>query len=246
MAPAWADHGQVKGVSMDGGMVNIRQQGWKEMKVGAIYDVALRLEYDKRADEPADFAHAQNMAYTAVLGDVAHFAPALWALAVDQHLPTAQTSSVTSDGAEWIWNLPDDLFPDSSQIVDWFHACQHLSDAASAFFPVAPDAAQRWFHARQDDLFLGNIAAITAPLDQTGLSEFSHYFHTHHRRMQYPQLRQEGLPIGSGSVESTVKQFKARLTGSGMRWDPEPAQRMLLIRAAVLHASFDVRSQRAP
>src|SRR5260221_8152581 len=47
MAPVWADHGQVKGVSMDGGMVNIRQQGWKEMKVGAIYDVALRLEYDQ-------------------------------------------------------------------------------------------------------------------------------------------------------------------------------------------------------
>ena len=125
---------------MDGGMVNIRQQGWKEMKVGAIYDVALRLEYDQRADEYAEFAHAQNMAYTAVLGDEAHFAPALWALAVDQHLPTAQTSSVTSDGAEWIWNLPDDLFPDSSQIVDWFHACQHLSDAASALFPVAHKA----------------------------------------------------------------------------------------------------------
>ena len=57
---------------MDGGMVNIRQQGWKEMKVGAIYNVALRLEYDQRADEYAEFAHAQNMANTAVLGDEAH------------------------------------------------------------------------------------------------------------------------------------------------------------------------------
>jgi len=194
--------------------------------------VVLRLEYDQRADEYAESGHAQNMAYTALLGDVAHFAPALWARAVDQHLPTAQTSSVTSAGAEWIWNLADDLLPDSSQIVDWFHACQHLSDGASARFPDAPDAAQRWFHARQDDLFLGNSAAITAPLDQAGLSEFSHYFHPHPRRMQYQQFREDGLPIGSGSVESTVKQFKARLTGSAMRWNPEPAQRMFLIRAA--------------
>jgi hypothetical protein len=245
MAPAWADHAQVKGASMDGGMVNIRQQGWKEIKVGAIYDVVLRLEYDQRTEEYAEFAHAQNITYTAVLGDVARFGPALWALAVDQHMPTAQASSVTSDGAEWIWNLADDLFPDSSQIVDWFHACQHLSEAASALFPDAPDAAQRWYRARQDDLFLGNIAAITTPLDQASLSQFSHYFHTHQRRMQYQQFRENGLPIGSGSVESTVKQFKARLTGPGMRWNPEPAQRMLLIRAAVLDGSFDKRWHRA-
>jgi hypothetical protein len=243
MAPAWADHAQVKGASMDGGMVNIRQQGWKEMKVGAIYDVVLRLEYDKRIEEYADFAHADNIAYTAVLGDVAHFAPALWALAVDQQMSTAQTSSVTSDGADWIWNLADDLFPDSRQIVDWFHACQHLADAASALFPNAPDAAARWYRARQDDLFLGNIAAITSPLDHANLSAFSHYFHTHQRRMQYQEFREEGFPIGSGSVECTVKQFKTRLTGPGMRWNPEPAQRMLLLRAAVLDGSFDARWQ---
>ncbi len=86
-------------------------------------------------------AQVQNMANTAVLGDEAHCAPALWALAVDQHLPTAQTSSVTSDGAEWIWNLADDLFPDGSQIVDWFHACQHssqlrLTQLNAGFMPV--------------------------------------------------------------------------------------------------------------
>jgi hypothetical protein len=245
MAAAWTDHEQVKGVSMDGGMVNIRQQGWKEMKVGAAYDVVVRLEYDKRTEEYAEYAHAQNLAYTAVLGEVACFAPALWALAVDQQIPTAQTSSVTADGAEWIWNLADDLFPDSRQIVDWFHACQHLAEAAAALFPDSSEAATRWYRARQDDLFLGNIAAITTPLDQANLANCSHYFHTHQRRMQYQEFREEGLPIGSGSVESTVKQFKSRLTGPGMRWNPEPAQCMLLIRAAVLDGSFDDRWLRA-
>ncbi len=243
VAPAWADHATVKGVSMDGGMVNIRQQGWKEMKVGAIYDVVLRLEYDKHSDEYAEFAHADNLAYTAVLGDVAAFAPALWALAVHQQVPTADTSSVTSDGAEWIWNLAADLFPDSCQIVDYFHALQHLALAAAALFPDKPTHAQRWYADRQDDLFLGNIAAITTPLDHAGLLEFSHYFHSHQRRMQYQQFREDGFPIGSGSVESTVKQFKARLSGPGMRWNPDAAQRMLLIRAAVLDGSFDERWQ---
>lgn len=241
LGAASSDHTQVKGVSMDGGMVNIRDEGWKELKVGAVYDVALRLERDARTAEYAEFPHAQQLAYTAVLGDVEQFSPALWALAVAHEVPTAKQSSVTADGAEWIWNVADDYFPDSAQIVDWFHAAQHLADAAQALFGDQPSQADAWFKARQDDLFLGNIHAITGPLDKAGLAEHSHYFHTHQRRMQYQEFREDGFPIGSGTVESGVKQFKARLTGPGMRWTRQAARRMLVIRAAVLDHSFDQR-----
>lgn len=245
LAAASQDHEQPKGVGLDGGMVNIRDEGWKEMKVGVIYDVALHVEYDERTAEYVEMPHAKDLAYTAVLGDVAQFGPALWALAVAQDVPSARQSSVTADGAEWIWNVSTDYFPDSVQMVDWFHAADHLSDAAHALFPDQPKHADTWFRQRQDDLFLGNIHAITVPLDAAGLSDHSHYFHTHQRRMQYQEFRENGLPIGSGSVESTVKQFKARLAGPGMRWKRPNAQRMLLIRAAVLDRSFDVRWQRA-
>ncbi len=238
---AGTDQAQVKGVSLDGGMVNIRGEGWKELKVGTIYDVVLRLERDDRTGEYADFPHAQGLAYTAVLGDVGQVGPALWALAVAQDVPSTRQSSVTADGADWIWNLSADYFPDSTQIVDWYHACQHLSDAAQALFPDQPNRAEGWFHQRQDDLFLGNIHAITTPLDAAGLSDHSHYFHTHQRRMQYQEFRENGFPIGSGTVESGVKQFKARLTGPGMRWNRDAAHRMLIIRAAVLDRSFDDR-----
>ena len=57
--------------------------------------------------------------------------------------------------------------------------------------------------------------------------------------MQYQAFREEGYPIGSGTVESGIKQFKARLTGPGMRWSRPGAERMLVIRAAVLAGSFD-------
>ena len=241
LGSAASDHAVVKGVSLDGGMVNIRGEGWKEVKVGAVYDVALRLERDERTGEYAEFPHAQQVAYTAVLGDVAQFSPALWALAVIHKVPTAKQSSVTADGAEWIWNLADDYFPDSAQIVDWFHAAQHLAEAAQALFPDQPTRADVWFKARQDDLFLGNIHAITVPLDKAGLTDHSHYFHTHQRRLQYQEFRENGFPIGSGTVESGVKQFKARLSGPGMRWRRDAAQRMLIIRAAVLDHSFDER-----
>jgi hypothetical protein len=83
------DHAQPKGISMDGGMVNIRGEGWKEFKVGTVFDVELRWERDKRTAAFVERAHGVNMAYTAVLGSVDRFAPALWALAVQHDVPTA-------------------------------------------------------------------------------------------------------------------------------------------------------------
>lgn len=233
------DHPHPKGVSMDGGTLNIRGEGWKEMKVGAVYDVQQRLERDVRTQEWTEQAHASHITYTAVLGDVNAFAPALWQLASVHDVPNAAHSSVTADGAEWIWNVAADYFPDSTQIVDWFHAKQHLSDAAQALFPENNHAAAAWLAQRTDDLFAGAIHCITASLDNAALADHSRYFHHHKRRMQYHEFRENGLPIGSGTVESAVKQFKARLSASGMRWNRPSAQSMLVIRAAVLDGSFD-------
>jgi len=245
LADPGSDHEQVKGVSLDGGLVNLRGEGWKEIKVGAIDEVALPLQHDERTDEYIQMPPAQDLAYTAVLGDVAQFGPALWSLPVAQNRPTARQSSVTAAGAEWIWNLADDYVPDPAQIVDWYPATPHLSQAAQARFPESPAHAQAWFQHPQQALFLGNIQASTTPLDKARLSDQRHYFHSHQRRMQYQEFREKGFPIGSASVESTVKQFKARLSGPGMRCNRDPAQRILLIRAAVLDHSFDHRWQAA-
>ena len=239
------DHQQPKGISMDGGTLNIRGEGWKEMKVGTVYDVQQRLQRDERTQEWTEQAQAVHVAYTAVLGDVNAFAPALWQLASAHEVPNAAHSSLTADGAEWIWNVAADYFPDSTQIVDWFHAKQHLSEAAQALFPENSQAAVTWLAQRTDDLFAGNIHCITTPLDTAGLTDHSHYFHHHKRRMQYHEFRENGLPIGSGTVESSVKQFKARLAGPGMRWNRDSAQNMLVIRAAVLDGSFDALWQLA-
>jgi hypothetical protein len=239
------DHTHQKGISMDGGMVHIRGEGWKEFKVGTVFDVELRLERDKRTEEFVERAHGVNMAYTAVLGAVDHFAPALWALAVQHDVPAARDSSVSADGAEWIWNLVADLFPDSVQVVDWYHALQHLSDAAKALFPDDEAKAQRWFKSATDDLFQGHAFKIIQLLERRGLADHAHYFQVHQRRMQYAEFQEQGYPIGSGTVESGVKQFKVRLTGPGMRWSRAGAERMLVIRAAVLQGSFDALWQRA-
>jgi hypothetical protein len=233
------DHEQQKGVSMDGGMVNIRHEGWKEVKVGTVFDVEQRLQWDAQTDELVELPHAVNMSYVAVLGRVEPFAQALWACAVAHDIPTAKECSVTADGAAWIWNIAEDCFPESMQIVDWYHATQHLAQAALALYPDHEKQRHRWYKQRQHDLFQGRIHKITAPLEQAGFPELALYFKTHQRRMQYQEFRDAGYPIGSGTVESGVKQFKARLTGAGMRWSRPAAERMLILRSAVLSHTFD-------
>lgn len=240
--PAQRDsHLQRKGISLDGGMVNIRGEGWKEFKVGTIFEVEQRWERDPKTGELRQVPHGMGMVYTAVLGSVSEFAPAFWQIAVEHHIPQTDDTSVTADGAEWIWNLTMDLFPDSLQIVDWFHACQHLSQAASALFPADPERAKRWYAHRQNDLFHGAAASIALELECADLSDHARYFRTHQRRMQYQEFREDGYPIGSGTIESGIKQFKSRLTGAGMRWSRPAARQMLLLRAAALDRSFDLR-----
>jgi hypothetical protein len=239
LPPPGCDHRQRKGVSMDGGMVNIRDEGWKEIKVGTVFDIEMRLERDSQTHDLVQRAHGVRQAYTAILGSADEFAPALWRLAWHHGVPTAADSSVTADGALWIWRLSADLFPDSVEVVDWYHACEHLASAARAVHPGNEISAQRWYRRRCKELYKGEIHKITLRLDTAGLPEHSHYFHTHKRRMQYQTCVEEGYPIGSGTVESAIKQYKHRLTGPGTRWSRPGAQEMLVIRSAVLGQRFD-------
>jgi len=235
------DHNQRKALSMDGGMVNIRGQGWREVKVGAIFDVEMRRERNPQTQELDESAHGVNVHYTAVLGSKDEFTPALWALAVDHGVPTARERAVIGDGALWIWNVAEDVCPDGLQIVDWYHATQHLIAASHALYPDEKDSQKRlgWLKTYKDHLYMGRIHKLITALNKRGRDDLATYFERHHRRMQYLEFREEGFPIGSGTVESGVKQFQHRLSGPGMRWNQDNANRMLVIRAAVLGHDFD-------
>ena len=224
-----------KGVSLDGGMVNIRDEGWKEVKVAVVSTLLPPEAQTETQTAPV----CQDMQYTAVLGSVEQFAPAVWALAVEQQVPYAGHVAVTADGAAWIWTLVADLFPCSAQIVDWYHATNHLADAVQTRYPTDTAAAQRWMTQLKEQLIKDEVWKIIGALHEAGLPQHAAYFEEHQYRMLYAMFRAEGFPIGSGVIESGVKQFKHRLAGPGMRWSRPGAQRMLTIRSAVLNRSFD-------
>jgi hypothetical protein len=224
---------------MDGGMVHIRDEGWKEIKVGTVFVPEVHSGWDARLQEETEIIQTRPLGYVGVLGNVEAFSPALWGLAVQHQLPTTDQVVVVADGAEWIWNLSQDLFPESHEIVDWYHACQHLAEAAQTLHPASPEQCQHWYRHRQHNLFLGQLAPIIAPLQQAHQPEVARYFQTHRHRMRYHEFRENRFPIGSGMVESGIKQFKTRLTGAGMRWSRPAVERMLIIRAAILSDTFD-------
>lgn len=217
-------------ISMDGGMICVVGEGWKELKVGLVSGI------EPDWSNPQATVKLIHMDYCAVIGDVKAFEPALWALAVKQLVPYAGRLAVVADGAQWIWRLVADLFPVCTQIVDYYHAKQQLAQAAHTLFPDDNRAAQAWFKTMSDALFRGEIFKIIADLQRQ--QHTVRYFLNHQRRMQYQQFRAEGFPIGSGGIESAIKQFKQRLTGAGMRWSRQGAERIITIRSAILANQF--------
>jgi hypothetical protein len=228
-----------KGVSMDGGMVYVRGEGWKELKAGVIGNIVNKLPIDEDGLSIDEVVKLTDLKYTAIVGGVEAFGQAMWELAVQHDVLYAGHSAVTADGAAWIWRLTADLFPTSVQIVDWHHATEHLAKASHARYCQDTEAAQSWFKRMKTPLYRGEIWKITADLERAKLEDQARYFQNHHRRMQYQDFRAEGYPIGSGAVESGIKQYKERLTGPGMRWSRPGAEKMFVLRSAVLGDDFD-------
>lgn len=120
------------------------------------------------------------------------------------HLAPRQV--ILGDGAPWIWNLADEHFPNAIQLVDIFHAKQHLSDTARAIYGPLSDLVPAWARQRHVELDHGRIDRILAALN--GYANSSHdarkcrdYFSRNRLRMQYPAFRNLGLSIASGVVE---------------------------------------------
>jgi hypothetical protein len=161
----------------------------------------------------------------------------------------ASQKVVIGDGAEWIWNIADQHFPGALQIVDLFHARQHLWDIARALHPLDQPAQQRWILRHQPKLDSGQIEKLTAYLDsrlagatpaqQEILRVESAYFDKNKDRMRYPEFRAQGLFIGSGVIEAGCKTLiGARLKQSGMFWSVDGANAIIALRCCYMNNRF--------
>ncbi len=143
------------------------------------------------------------------------------------------------DGAAWIWNLASQYFPEATQIVDLFHAREHLHDLAKLLEFMLGDHKQDWLAARLADLDAGDTGAICAaarafPLTgrkATDLTTALGYFEHNVHRMHYARFKSLGMFVGSGAVEAACKSIVGqRLKLSGMRWTEHGATGILTLR----------------
>jgi hypothetical protein len=159
----------------------------------------------------------------------------------------AQDTQVVADGTCWIWNQADLHFGQSHQLVDWYHADEHLANTAKLFKGEGTAGFQSWFNSRETALYQGHDERIACELEEAAnqlpkaaddLRREAGYFRDHQHRMNYLEMREEEYVIGSGMVEGGAKQYQARLCGPGMRWSRPGAEHIIPIRTAILSGRF--------
>jgi hypothetical protein len=238
-----------KAVSLDGVLVYILNEGWKEVKVGCVFEYATRSVYDRKRDETKEVVKGTAQSYTAYLGGPEVFGQLLSAEAERRGFQRAEKRAGIADGAKWIWNLVGLCFPVVQEIVDWDHATGHVWAAAHLAYGEGTARAKHWATQRTDELWRGEVHKVIEaietlcdllPAQAEALRTEAGYFRNNAHRMQYQEFREESYPIGSGTVESGCKRLvETRMRGAGMRWANSGAQNMLALRTEYLSDRWD-------
>jgi hypothetical protein len=153
------------------------------------------------------------------------------------------------DGSEWIWNIADLHFPGATQIVDLFHARQHLWDLARKLYPNQEAEQRRWMMIHQDLLDEGKIEDLVSALRAIDPSNpeladkirvEAGYFENNMERMRYPKFRDQHLFVGTGVIEAGCKALiGSRCKQSGMFWTVRGANAILALRCCQFNGRFE-------
>jgi hypothetical protein len=232
-------------VGMDGTSAHI-DGGWHEVKTGVVYE-------GKPGEDGLDTVH--HARYVAVQECSEQFGGRLYALAAQAGVTLGGEAVVIADGAEWIWNVAAHHYPEATQVVDYWHACEHVHALGRAYYGEGSRQGQRWAreHCRAlkqqgPGKLLGALARMRPKsAEQAEAVRLERgYFGRNRQRMQYHKFRAAGMMIGSGPVEAACKVVVGqRLKGAGMRWSAAGADAMLAARAALLSGDIDLIAQAA-
>jgi len=214
----------------------------REVKLGALFTQTTVNSKGEPVRDP------DSTTYTGRIETTDDFGPRLYAEAWRRGLPNAGTVVVLGDGARWIWNLAGDHFPSAIQIVDFYHAKEHLCQLAGILFPHDEDAKTKWRKELADDLWEGRIDTMLLKVRALNLKGEKkretdrqlEYFEKNAPRMRYRDFRNMGLFIGSGVVEAGCKHVIAkRLKQSGMRWTVKGANSIIALRCCTTSRRFE-------
>jgi hypothetical protein len=188
--------------------------------------------------------------YTGAIETAVEFGKRIYLEAWKRGWSRAKKKVVIGDGAEWIWNLVAEHFPDAIQIVDLYHARQHLWEVARQLYPHEEVKQKAWMKVHQKRLLdkgkieklVGALRSIETANPQMAkkIRTEADYFERNAERMCYPKFRRQHLFVGSGVIEAGCKTvIGARLKQSGMFWTVQGANAILALRCCHLNHRFE-------
>lgn len=205
------------------------------------HDVKLAVMFDPKKIAPAFYVAGRE--------DAESFGKRLWAELELRRLYKDRFRLILGDGASWIWNLVEMHLPGVTQLLDFYHAAEHLYKTASHLWPQSK--ALEWWHRRLGQLKEGQLINFFAslqwlarryPEDESEESpkRLLNYFQDNRQRLDYRWAIANDLPIGSGSAESAISHIiQQRLKQSGMRWSDRGAQSILNLRTVHRNGDFE-------
>jgi len=216
----------------------------REVKLGCIFT---QTTWDKKGRAIRD---ADSTTYTGAIETAEEFGKRIYLEAWNRGWSRAVKKVVIGDGAEWIWNLADIHFPGAVQIVDLYHARQHLWELARKLYPNDQATQKVWTRAHQKRLLdkgkIEKLVAAIRSIDSTNpevvekIRLEADYFERNAERMRYPKFRRQHLFAGSGVIEAGCKTvIGSRLKQSGMFWTLRGANSIIALRCCHLNGRFE-------
>ena len=227
-----------------------QRDGWHEVKVATVY------AGESRCRTGSGRGKVLSKEYYATLENSQMFGEALWRRARGWHVEQARRVAVMGDGASWIWNLAEMHFPGAVEIVDFYHAVEHLWNLGEGLWGDrhTSQATRSWVRRYRRRLKEGRVrrggSAVERSFRQAGtkLSEEHRkiirqnveYFRKNASRMRYGRFRQMKLPIGTGMVEGACKYVvQSRFKRPGARWSRLGLKNMLALKLARLNDRWE-------
>ncbi|HUI77112.1 MAG TPA: ISKra4 family transposase, partial [Bryobacteraceae bacterium] len=216
----------------------------REVKWGCVFTQTV---WDKEGYPVRD---PDSTTYTGAIETAGDFGKRLYREAWKRGWSRAEKKVVMGDGAEWIWNLAEIHFPGAVQIVDLYHARQHLWELACKLYPNDEVGQKGWIKVQQKRwLDKGKIEKLVAairsihstnPEVAEKIRTEAAYFETNTERMRYPKFCRQHMFVGSGVIEAGCKTVIGfRLKQSGMFWTVRGANAILALRCCHLNGRFE-------
>jgi hypothetical protein len=229
-------------IEADGAALNTREKDndgstWRENKLGVIFSSDnIHFWTDKKGVRQHRIGKREYISY---VGGAEEFKKHLFACSVRNGYGIYSETVILSDGATWIRNMKEELFPDAQQILDYYHLCENVNNFAKQIFNMDESEYRPWADRICKELKNSRFRNVLEELEQMNKKylerasfSLARYIRNNINNIDYIAYIKKGYFIGSGAIESGNKTvLQRRLKQAGMRWNTETAQSLLTLRA---------------